>query len=332
MATKRNATSPPSKDGKKHKDEDCIICCKPATDNVMECVWCDARLHASCIKLSEEQCVLIGNASSNVLFFCTPCLQALPVAFQSYEGFLMVDARISTIEKSISESQTSTLQGLKAELTTLQTITTNLATKIKDLCTQNTTLQDQLQTASSKLTTKLTSSPEAAKSTFDVDAVNVVGEYLDHERRKHNLILYGLPEASETSASDRKQADINSFHELVHSQFNITNLEISKCFRLGRPQNGKLRPLLVTLTDGSARGRILRGAKALRTSSTYKRVYISPDLTLKEREANKCLRTELRRRKEAGETNLIIKHGKIVSKSPSSGTTSVPMESVATSN
>ena len=99
---------------------------------------------------------MIGNVSSNIVFFCTPCLQVLPVAFQSYEGFSLVDARISTIEKSVSESQTSALQGLKAELTTLQTITSNLATKIKDLCTQNTTLQDQLQSASSELTTKST--------------------------------------------------------------------------------------------------------------------------------------------------------------------------------
>jgi len=49
---KRTASSPPSTDGKKHKDEDCVVCHTPATENVLECVWCEARLRA---KLSDEQ-------------------------------------------------------------------------------------------------------------------------------------------------------------------------------------------------------------------------------------------------------------------------------------
>ena len=99
---KRTASSPPSKDGKKHKDEDCLVCLNPATDSVMECVWCEARLHAKCAKLSEEQCILIGNASRNIVFFCTPCLEALPEALKSFDGFTVVDSRVSTIEKAIS--------------------------------------------------------------------------------------------------------------------------------------------------------------------------------------------------------------------------------------
>jgi len=94
------ASSPPSKDSKKRKDEDWIVCCNTATDNVMECVWCKARVHAKCAKLSEEQCILIGNASRNVVFFCTPCLEALPEALRSFDGFTIVDSRYSTVEKS----------------------------------------------------------------------------------------------------------------------------------------------------------------------------------------------------------------------------------------
>ena len=37
---KQPATSPPNKDGKKHKEEDCVICDELATDNVLECMWC----------------------------------------------------------------------------------------------------------------------------------------------------------------------------------------------------------------------------------------------------------------------------------------------------
>jgi len=106
---KRTASSPPSKDGKKHKDEDCLVCCNPATDNVMEYVWCEARLHAKCAKLSEEQCILIGNASRYVVFFCTPCSEALPEALKLFDSFTLMDSRVCNIEKAISNMQTSTL-------------------------------------------------------------------------------------------------------------------------------------------------------------------------------------------------------------------------------
>ena len=43
-------------------------------------------------------------------------------------------------------------------------------------------------------------------------------------------------------------------------------------------------------------------------------MYITPDLTIKEREINRALHQELKRRKEAGEKDLIIKRGKIINK------------------
>jgi len=54
-------------------NEDCIVCYKLATDNVLECVWYKASLHVSCAKLSEELCILVGNAHSHIVFLCTPC-------------------------------------------------------------------------------------------------------------------------------------------------------------------------------------------------------------------------------------------------------------------
>ena len=110
-----------------------------------------------------------------------------------------MDSRVSSIEKTISEMQTSTLQGLNCELTTLQSITTNLASKIKDLCTQNRTLQEQLQLASSNVSNKSTPSPSYSKplpSTFDV-----ADQIAQRDRRKKNIIVYNLPEQLLTKLS-----------------------------------------------------------------------------------------------------------------------------------
>ena len=70
--------------------------------------------------------------------------------------------------------------------------------------------------------------------------------------------------------------------------------------------------------DIATKKNILNQAKKLRVSTTWKKVYISPDLMPKERQQSKKLRDELKRRKDAGEKDLYIKFGKIVSHPPAS--------------
>ena len=51
------------------------------------------------------------------------------------------------------------------------------------------------------------------------------------------------------------------------------------------------------------------------SSSSFKKVYINPDLSQKERQVQWELRQELTRRKEAGETGLFIRQDRIVKQS-----------------
>ena len=65
------------------------------------------------------------------------------------------------------------------------------------------------------------------------------------------------------------------------------DIQVEKVLRLGKVVRDKPRLLLVLLTDLSTRRQILRNAKSLRNSQSYKKVFICPDLTPKERETNK---------------------------------------------
>ena len=186
----------------------------------------------------------------------------------------------------------------------------SLSEKISGLCANNDQLQNQISNTVSSLNIGNEQAPASSQS--PLNPAEFVDEYLNRERRKLNLVIYGLPEASAASSSERQQADSDRFTELVDSEFKISNFEISKCIRLGKPKNDKPRPLLVTVPENAVRRQILRNAKNLRNSNTHKRVFISPDLTSQEREANKQLRQELKCQRKAGETNLIIKNGKIV--------------------
>ena len=51
-------------------------------------------------------------------------------------------------------------------------------------------------------------------------------------------------------------------------------------------------------------------------SGVHQNIYITPDLSLKERQDNKLLREELLRRERNGESELIMRRGQIVSKTP----------------
>ena len=61
---------------------------------------------------------------------------------------------------------------------------------------------------------------------------------------------------------------------------------------------------------------MLRNAKKLRNTNKeqLKKIIITPDMTVKEREINRKLREDLRIRREAGVENLVIRRGIIVNR------------------
>ena len=63
---------------------------------------------------------------------------------------------------------------------------------------------------------------------------------------------------------------------------------------------------------------------SLNESSKEWNIYINPDRTKHEQNTHKALRQELKRRREEGEENLIIRGGKIVSKPPFRSDPQVP--------
>ena len=94
----------------------------------------------------------------------------------------------------------------------------------------------------------------------------------------------------------------------------IAPVNIADVTRLGAKVANKSRPLRVQFNNVSQRRSVLSNAKKLRNSSSrsFKEIFINPDLSSKERQAQKELRSELARRKEAGESGIFIRRGRIV--------------------
>ena len=106
---KHPASSPASKEDKKLKDH-CLVCQKPANDNVFECAWCDGHQRSQCTKISSEQCEVLSNVVSNIVFFLSTCIKQLPHALQSYDYQGFVDSRLDSIENQLSEVQSTSVK------------------------------------------------------------------------------------------------------------------------------------------------------------------------------------------------------------------------------
>ena len=69
LGIKRTANSPPSKENKKSKDDECVVCFKPASEDILECVWCEGHQHRNCANISAEVCNVLSNVVNNIVFF-----------------------------------------------------------------------------------------------------------------------------------------------------------------------------------------------------------------------------------------------------------------------
>ena len=90
--------------------------------------------------------------------------------------------------------------------------------------------------------------------------------------------------------------------------------DITHMTRIGIKNNSKTRPIQITLSSQDARKTLLTKNKDLKLleNNISTNIYVSTDRTKKQREADKELRDELKRRKGLGETNLVIRNNRIV--------------------
>ena len=138
-------------------------------------------------------------------------------------------------------------------------------------------------------------------------AHSIIDELADRDRRKKNVIIYNMPEATDHAA------DKVSFLALCKTVFNLDVL-VTRVIRLGKRQESKHRPLLVCFAHEDVKTTVISRSNLLRHHDKFERVFIAPDRTKFEREKHAKLVNELRERKTKGETNLIIRNGCIITR------------------
>ena len=109
------------------------------------------------------------------------------------------------------------------------------------------------------------------------------------------------------------EKDIDSVGEIIEKGLHMDfGRHIDKMMRIGRLTEGRPRPLKILLKSIDSKKEILSRAKSLKDEEKFKRMFISPDLTRKQQALDKELRTQLKKFRDDGETDVRIKSGKIV--------------------
>lgn len=132
-------------------------------------------------------------------------------------------------------------------------------------------------------------------------------EYLEKEKKRNNIVLFGLEEKNNSSSTELLQ----SVQEIFKSDLKITleAIEVSKIHRIGLKKENKIRPILITFANNWKRNEILKLKKSL------KDVYVTEDFPKEVLEKRRELKPKLIEERAKGNTayikydQLIVKEG-----------------------
>lgn len=136
-----------------------------------------------------------------------------------------------------------------------------------------------------------------------------VAEAVEEKERKRALVFSNVPESQATSSTARCRDDYGKVETVLES-LGVEALPVA-VYRMGAPSARYPRLLKVILSHSRAQKIALSRAPSLK-NSPFNGVFIRPSLTAAQREADKELRDELSRRREAGERGLMIYRGSII--------------------
>lgn len=143
-------------------------------------------------------------------------------------------------------------------------------------------------------------------------------EKAERERRKTSVIIHGVQESTCDEPRDREDEDLGVLAAMLH-ELECDEVKVTKVIRLGKRMTDtnsevKPRPIKMVVESEEQKVKILRSAKNLRLlqEGGWKDVFIHQDLTLRERAERKKLLSEMKTRRDNGETGLILVGNRIV--------------------
>lgn len=293
----------------KEEGDTCCLGCKKEVrnnQNGVQCDMCNNWFHAGCEKVGLEEYKIL-QVSKITKWFCRKCdgryrtlkqenrsLREEQKAWQEKYKKLEREYERNREENTRQKERVDVMEGkVEGKIGGLEADITNLRQEVRRSGVANGV------------------DSEGIKTLIKEEII----EIREKEKRKENLIVHNMPEECEGQNADKDKIACR----FLFNEVGINDDEIIEVIRLGKPaeynaQNrAKPRPMLVKMKNEKVKWHIIGRAKLLRNSrhETFRRVFITPDLTQREREVDQKLREELQEKRNKGEEGWYIKKGKL---------------------
>ena len=163
-----------------------------------------------------------------------------------------------------------------------------MAEKLENLESKNRQVNENVQKMEGEVAAGMEKAKEEVKD-------EMKEEMEKREMKKANIVVYGLKESEEQDGKKRQEEDLELVKNMATAIEVVIKGEIKGSFRAGKREEGRSRPLVVTLEDDETREGFLANARRMAGKEEWKKVFVGNDLTWSQRDE---ARKELNKLKE----------------------------------
>lgn len=141
---------------------------------------------------------------------------------------------------------------------------------------------------------------------------DVVEDARERERRKNNVVIFGLPESNAGTVEEKRKDDETKIKALITEL--AVKVKVKRIIRhKSKPNTEKPAVVVIELDSERERNSMLYSAKKLKNSQNNKKIFLSTDMTMLERARFNSLRDEAKE-KNATETGArwVVRNNKLV--------------------
>ena len=169
------------------------------------------------------------------------------------------------------------IQKLEHRLVTADLERKCLTEKINGIESQNKQVSENVMRMETEVATGMGKAKEEVKG-------EMRDELKAREDIKDNIAIYGIEEPKGTDIEENRKQEVEKVKKMAAAMEVPMVGEIQIKYRAGKRGGDKPRPLIVKIDDAGTRDAMLAQAKRLARKDEWKRVFIAPDMTWKQRE------------------------------------------------
>ena len=256
-----------------------------ATGNAIVCGFCESWYHSKCVEGMTPEfikcCDAINKYYGGSSFLCGICRKIMGALNHSMKEM------VKKMSKMEAESVTAALERKV------------MAGKIENLESKSRQVNENVQKMEGEVAAGMEKAKEEVKD-------EMKEEMEKREKKKSNIVVYGLKESEEEDGKKRQEEDMKTIKEMATVIDVEIKGEVKGSYRAGKKEGDRPRPLVVTLDDDETREGFLANARRMAGKDTWKKVFVGQDLTWRQREEarkeEKKLKEDAERRTEEENT------------------------------